>query len=61
MRNKALDFDDSSKCDALSMALSFKAFPILPGNVIDPPPSTNRCLAGPSGQPPDAGAPYSCD
>ena len=63
MRSKALDFDDGAKCDALSMAVSFKAFPIVPGNVIYQSPTTNPCLAGPSGQPPDAGGaqPYSCD
>lgn len=62
-RSRAFDFDDQTKCDALSMGVAFKAFPILAGAVIDAPASANPCIPGPSGQPTDAGVtqPYTCE
>lgn len=58
--SKALDFDPGAQCDSLSVALAFTAFPALPGEVHGGSPSNNPCIPGPSGEPPDAGTPYSC-
>lgn len=58
---RALDFDPGARCDALSMGLSFTAYPILPGTVRPTSADGNPCKPGANGQP--AGnddAPYSC-
>jgi hypothetical protein len=60
--SKALDFDPGATCDSLSMALTYTAFPALPGDVRTIMNVFNPCNPGPDGQPPDSGAdpPYRC-
>ena len=57
---QALDFDPQAKCDSLSVGITFTAFPVLPGALHMTNLVANPCAAGPSGEPPDGGTPYSC-
>jgi len=63
-RSSRFDFEPNLACDALSAAVSFRAFPVLAGEVRESVTRANPCLAGNDGQPPDSGAndkPYVCD
>jgi hypothetical protein len=59
----ALDFDPGAKCDALSVAMAFSAFPVLPGEVHVTPAIETPCSPGADGQPAGSGTarPYACD
>jgi hypothetical protein len=57
------DLDAAAPCNALSFGASFTAFPVLEGDLYDPPPDVNECLPLADGGPPPASKPgvsYDC-
>ena len=53
------DHDLGTTCDALSLAMSVTAFPVLAGEVRTPNPSTTACTPSATGEV-DGGRPYDC-